>query len=427
MSDIDQLEKSIRKLVIENCDEESDSELELKLDNKMANLEAQMAALNTLLSQMKIPDPIKNLPTFSGTRNTLNDFIQNVDEIITHTEQVMGKGQIPVTFLRAIRNKIIDDADNVLTMYGTTTDWTQIKANLKSHYADKRNETSLTRDLHMLHQGNHSIEQYYGSIMDIQSTIINNIRLSAAEQVVKDTKEVLYREMCLSSFLAGLKEPLGSMIRSRNPLTIAEAFNMCIVEQNMYYMKNKSYNNNPLPPKLYKSQMIPQNKFLPTFDPPTQLKPLNQNMYYNHKPFPFRPQSQIYPNTPPFRQHFGQQNSKPLPALPKRQPPIPNRNNRVEPMDTQSNINQYTQPTIFNNSNHPWRNNFYPSDPQKFQAKEIHNLEKQEYSVPDQEYTQFNSTYTPNLDEYVENHVQEEQVIDEQVFHQTASDLPSDF
>lgn len=327
--------------------------------------------LNTLVNHLKLPDCIKDLPVYKGNRTGLHDFIENVDEIVKLCEELIGRGKIPSTYLRAIRNKIQGEADEVLTMYGTELRWETIKNNLVNHYSDKRNETSLIKDLHSLYQGNDTIERFFSRIIEIQSALITHVKLHDADETVRKAKETLYTEMCLNSFLAGIKEPLGSMIRARKPTNIADAYNLCIAEQNMFYLKNKmttssTSNNNqykkPLPPlpsrNIHLNPQIFQNRFE---------QKQNQPNYYNHQPF--KPN---YNTT--FRHNF-QPTFKPPAILP---PKISN----PEPMDTRSIQEPYKQYSIYppqnrlpNVNQHSNKFNFQSSGPPRFKSKEIYNIE----------------------------------------------------
>lgn len=116
--------------------------------------------------------------------------------------------------LRAIRNKIVEDANEILNMYGTPLNWDQIKENLILHYADKRYETSRIRDLHNLKQNNDSMQKFYGEIVELLSSMNNHVNIHESDDNVITAKKVLFAKMCLKTFLFGLREPLGSTIRA---------------------------------------------------------------------------------------------------------------------------------------------------------------------------------------------------------------------
>lgn len=380
----------------------------IKQINKM-----QIENITALVNTFKIPDAIKDLPRYEGNRHTLYDFIDNVDEIIKECGKIVGEGNIPVTFKRAIRNKITGEADEVLTMYGTPLCWPSIRENLINHYADKRNETSLIRDLHMIHQGVDTLEKYFSRIIDIQSTILSHIRLNECDANVSKAKEQLYRDMCLSTFLAGLREPIGSMIRAWQPKTINEAFSLCMTEQNMHYLKNKTQTHVPAvtPNRILYQQPFPNLVRQPYINQPHRLQMMQNSQQ----------------SRPDYQQH---RNYKPPPKL---------LYNRMEPMDTKSNQDKYTQPTRFNNLkfgyNKPQQHQqhpFQPTGPPKFRSEELFNIENDVLHFHHDQELNNDQNYFPNLDYAIEEEPQTEisnldenyHEVDDSVFQVLASETP---
>ena len=166
------------------------------------------ASTTDIVNNLKIPDIIKDLPKFDGNSRLLYEFINNVEEILALIQNTENTPQGKI-FLRAIRNKIEGEANEVLNMYGTQLVWEEIKANLILHYSDKRSETSLIRDLHNLQQNRNTVEYFYSEIIQLQAALMNNIRIHETDQNVISSKKDLFSEMCLTSFLSGLREPLG--------------------------------------------------------------------------------------------------------------------------------------------------------------------------------------------------------------------------
>lgn len=239
---------------------------------------AEMATNNTntdLFDSLRIPDAIKDLPHFNGNPRLLYEFINNVEEILIHIKSVDSTpyGKI---LLRAIRNKIEGEANEILNMYGTPLNWDIIKDNLILHYSDKRSETSLIKDLHNVRQLNKTIQQFYSEIIEIQSALCNNILIHEKDKNVISSKKELFADMCLNTFLSGLREPLGSSIRAMQPKSIASALSFCLKEQNIYYRQSTFFK------QPYKSDYSrnPQ-QYNQTFN--QQHRPNNQIMNYPTK------------------------------------------------------------------------------------------------------------------------------------------------
>lgn len=418
---------------ITNLNLKNNTKMSLNSDN--SNHGAGENCANDVFKSLRIPDAIKDLPRYEGSRHTLYEFIENVEEILTLCNDIDGHPSSKI-FLRAIRNKIVGEANEVLTMYGTPLEWDAIKNNLITHYADKRNETNLVRDLYNISQGHDTLEKYFARIIDIQSTIINHIKLNENSAIIIRAKRDLYEEMCLNTFLAGLREPLGSMIRAMQPTSLAEAFTNCLKEQNMTYMKKgtssstnilpipqrsipqklgniyPSRNNYPSGPPILQSSN-PSRNYYPNGPPMLQARsyphyhqrPTPQ--YYNHKPFTNQNPNMNGNSHPNFNNNnrFG---SKP-PMVPPR---------RAEPMDTTSNANQYKQYTYPNRANNNYQ--FQATGPAKFRAQELYTCENQnnqEEEVVAECYEEEPQLYFPDLDEGE---------VDDENFHPEASHPESD-
>ncbi|XP_055839549.1 uncharacterized protein DDB_G0283697-like [Episyrphus balteatus] len=194
-----------------------------------------------IFNSLRIPDAIKDVPTFDGNKRLLFDFISNVEEILELMPQLNSNPAYKKVVLRAIRNKVVGPANEALNMYGTDVNWEDIKNNLLIHYADKRNETSLIRDLHQLRQNQSSVETYFSRVIETLSAMINHIKVHETNLSVVEAKQNLYQEMGLNIFLSGLREPLGSTVRSMRPTKIIDAFNFCQHEENYYYFQNSQY------------------------------------------------------------------------------------------------------------------------------------------------------------------------------------------
>lgn len=195
----------------------------------------ETGTMEKLYSALRTPDIIRELTEFTGDIKQLYRFINEVEDIIIICKSMLPKDtDVPVTFIKAIRNKIRGGANEVLIAHNTSsTEWDEIKETLRKHYSDPRSEIALIRDLHRTRQGNQTSRQFHSRITEIQTALISHASLHGNNE----TKRELYQEMCLAQFVANLKEPLGSNIRSRGPETLTEALDTCLEEEDMYYIK----------------------------------------------------------------------------------------------------------------------------------------------------------------------------------------------
>lgn len=356
-------------------------------------------AMNRMLNQLKIPDAVKDLPQYAGTKNGLYNFIQNVEGILSICmEACQNNPNYCKLIVRAIRNKIVGDANDALEMYNSDGSWEEIRNSLISHYADKRDETSLIRDLHKITQGYDTIERYFSRISDILNSLNNwaklNTLIEQHRDIIISAKRNWYHSMCLSVFLAGLSEPLGPMVRAMQPPNLQTARAYCLKEQNITYLKMRPLNPKPVPPRLpYKPQL---NQYNPTFKysnyQPLPRNPYQQPQYYNHRPFTHQ---------------------NPLPPNRQLMPPKPQRYNRPEPMDTSSITDKYKQPTY---EQKPFQSKptfqyqqrppfqFQQTGPPRFKSQELFNIEynpEVDY-YPNEDYQEYYE-YSQPIDTSIEN------------------------
>lgn len=206
----------------------------------------EMSSAQEIFDSLRIPDVIKDLQTFDGNPKFLPDFLRNVEEILLFIRNTDGTpyGQV---LLRAIRNKIIGPANESLNSHLIPLNWDEIKKTLTNLYTDKRDESTLIRELHSIRQYNQTTEQFYNTILDIQSALLSNIRIRESNQSVQNSKKRLYQDMALNVFLTGLREPLGAIIRAMRPEDLCTALNYCQKEQNITFNKSYRFNSNPYP------------------------------------------------------------------------------------------------------------------------------------------------------------------------------------
>lgn len=399
--------------------------LNVDSDDKKTSNSINIADVNNIFNALKIPDAVKDLPQFNGNPRLLYEFINNVEEILDLMGAINNTPYARI-IMRAIRNKVTGQANEVLNMFGTPLDWNQIKTNLILHYSDKRNETSLIRDLHSLRQFSDTVEKFYSKIVEIMSTLNNHLRIHESDPNVILAKSGLYSEMCLNTFLIGLKEPLGSTVRAMKPSNIQEAFNFCIKEQNSYYMQYTEYNIRP-----FRSPYVQQTNQNPyTFSPSTSS--------FGQRPNIFNSRGAMLHAVPnnnalgPNNYSQLRQNQSVAHPNNNRFPPIPNQNQNVFvprplnqpqpcpiPMDipsgntrntTKTQISNSGGLTSYNRQNNITLNNNSTTPNRNYSIREVHNIHSNptELQYPKSSHANFNPEpcYYSELDQFLpaENH-----------------------
>jgi len=113
--------------------------------------------------------------------------------------------------------------------------WDEIKRILVAHFANKRSEPHLLRELSQLENKRLTVELFYLEVSDVHKALCNVIDRTDTNPIAIQTKKKLYEETCLEAFVTGLKGNLGSAVRGRVPRTLLEAYEIAIKERDIYY------------------------------------------------------------------------------------------------------------------------------------------------------------------------------------------------
>ncbi|KAJ8961595.1 hypothetical protein NQ317_003911 [Molorchus minor] len=176
---------------------------------------------------------------FDGNPSELNNFLkvsQTFLNIYWNREDETCVQNL--LLFEGIKSRLTGRAKEIISVYGVNT-WTEIKAVLIQNFGDQRNENSLTRDLVNLRQNNESPQQFYERFVTILISIMKPRKLVKA-------KKNFFRQQALVTFLAGLKEPLGSTIRAMRPDSLATAIQYIVEENNIRYLQRPQFNNESL-------------------------------------------------------------------------------------------------------------------------------------------------------------------------------------
>lgn len=264
---------------------------QLSINSTNSNRETTPA--EDVLKSLQTPSTLRDIVPFDGNPIKLHQFLKAVDRIMPIMQRASNSPMFDV-WMQAIRSKVIGDADTVLELYGTELNWDEIKSNLITHYHDKRDEVSLTRDLFKLSQTN-TVQELYESISYIISLLINQLNFNEKDSNVKTAKQKYYQEIGLKVFVAGLRPPLGPIIRAQQPSTLKEALRFCSEESNYNYVQSsfKPQTSSPSNASAVPKHISPQQQRLP-YRPPPQRAPWMQHNNgirppYNSNQTNFRP------------------------------------------------------------------------------------------------------------------------------------------
>lgn len=184
--------------------------------------------------QFKTPDPIKNLATFSGNKKETQAWIEDTQNTLDLFNAYKGTPTYE-QIIRAIKNKIINEAKEILIAAGNPNTWEEIKEVLLNAYGDRRDLTSHIQSLFYIKQGNKSLAEYFNKIKGIDTAI--KATASAIEDYKDSTRAInkLISLITLTRFVDGLGDQLSMHVRSYRPETLEEAYNITMQYSNAVF------------------------------------------------------------------------------------------------------------------------------------------------------------------------------------------------
>lgn len=257
---------------------------------------------------------LKVVSEYDGNVNSLYRFINAVSSVVTqyYVENDVNNFQ-NVIIINGIIGKLRGKALNLIDVNSANT-WARIIAVLIENFSDQRDENSLNRDLVNLYQGNESPQQFYDRCVSLLTTVINYINIHNEDANLISCKRDFFTAQALKTFLAGLKEPLGSTIRAMRPNSLPAALQYIKEEANIMYLQKRNQ---------------PQNQ------------PSNQNYGFNTPRFPpnqFQQRNNFM--TLNENRQFGNRNNSQNFQMPR-----PNNNNQIQSQPNRTNY-FYQDPNI---------------------------------------------------------------------------------
>lgn len=238
--------------------------------NQGSNLEANM-------SQAFNSEYLKCVPVFDGNPNDLNRYLAVCEAIINEFYDNTNPGSFKnIYLLNSLISKLQGNAKLVINIQNVAT-WHDVKSTLTRNFADQRDESCLNRDLVMMRQNpQEPPQQFYDRILNILNLLCAYIDLHETTGLAKQLKRDLYQNLALKTFLSGLREPLGTTLRCMKPVSLSEALQYVLAEDNAHYFQNPSFkqpiknsfgpnvqNMTPVRPHIKQNQPIQRHSSFP--------------------------------------------------------------------------------------------------------------------------------------------------------------------
>lgn len=231
----------------------------------------------------EIKEYLEIIPIFRGEAELLTLFITESAKVINYFYDPSKPNDPKNDFITSrIRAKIQGDAALYIANKNIAT-WDDLKRSLINAYSDRRDDATLTIELTKLTQGVLSPFEFYRKVQKILNAQITFTQLNynADVQLIKH-----FNRLALKVFLNGLRDPLGSLMRTKDPEDLDSALNLltnvyqketCLLSNPKFLSNNKTnFNSNQkiLTPFSHKPQF---NQSKQNFKPKINFNNTNRN------------------------------------------------------------------------------------------------------------------------------------------------------
>ncbi|QBP37035.1 putative gag protein [Lampyris noctiluca errantivirus 1] len=229
---------------------------------------------------------VRLIPEFNGNPKLLANFIDVCDKLINTFYDAANPQNFQNEFLiLSIRNKITGHAAEQLAGIIIKT-WVDVKHALINSYEDKRDDLTLLIEISSLKQGNRTYLEFYNHLSNLINLYCAYIQNHYQNPITEETLKININRLGLRVFTLGLKDPIGPLIRSRNPDSLNSAYHLLTNEFNVEYNKTIPKNN-------FVNATKYQN-FSPMHNKPFPSQPIKINQNYNNQtPQQFAPRQRV--------------------------------------------------------------------------------------------------------------------------------------
>lgn len=221
---------------------------------------------------------VKMIPEFSGEVALLPNFIEIADNLVEYFYNVDEPGCFQNFYIiNSLKKQIKGEAKLNISSH-STTDWPELKRALLNTYGDKRDCYTLTIEIcNMKQLASESAFAFHTRVqnhLNLHASYVSTHNIAGKKDV-----STYLETLALRTFLKGLKEPLGSLMRTKDPKSLNEALNTLTNDFQIDANANAITSANISSFKEYKNH--PQDKTNRYVPPAKRPQGTNQNRFNN--------------------------------------------------------------------------------------------------------------------------------------------------
>ncbi|CAG9137713.1 unnamed protein product [Plutella xylostella] len=184
-------------------------------------------------TRLNIDTLLKFIDNYDGSRDALTAWLTNCDRAfsLAHTDQK------PIIFA-FIQNRLTDRAQS--TCANTLFDkWDDLKEFLKSRFGNRKHQSHLLLDLQNCKQlSNENVAQYISRLENSLKSLLSCIKQGNTDSSLLPGEIHSTNKLALSTFMMGVNPSISQILRSREPETLNDAFNIALEEEKFHILQN---------------------------------------------------------------------------------------------------------------------------------------------------------------------------------------------
>uniref|UniRef100_W8BTR9 Retrovirus-related Gag polyprotein from transposon gypsy n=1 Tax=Ceratitis capitata TaxID=7213 RepID=W8BTR9_CERCA len=166
-------------------------------------------------------DVIKSLPEFKGKINNYVSWREAANNSMSLYTRGSKKYFAALTILR---NKLSQDANDILTNHGTVLNFDAILSRLDFAYADKRPCHIIEQEMSILRQGSRTLIEFYNEANKKLTLLTKKtIMTHGTNSAITNELNIKNRDTALRTFITGLNSPLDEILFTLAPKDLPNA------------------------------------------------------------------------------------------------------------------------------------------------------------------------------------------------------------
>lgn len=341
--------------------------------------------INKIISTMATPqvpvlktEYLNMVPEFNGETELLPRFIEISEKLVRKFYNSVDVTDFQNEYLMSsLLAKIKGTAALNISSCAVRT-WDDLKTALLNAYSDKRDVYTLTIEMADMKQSNtESPFEFYNRVQQFLNLQISYVASHIVDQNERAVIAQFCRNLSLRVLLRGLKDPIGPLMRTKNPIDMNQALHMLTNDFQIESSNLNNYPRNRAPLRLPVRQPFrprqPSN-FIPNFNYPRPplpaiTYPQTQRPLNNFQRPPFQRNyfsNNAGPSTNVFRPNLNRNLPKPTPmSISTRNTQQPSRQNQYQP--NRNFRPDYSIEEVFNIENQPVPTVEHPVEEQNFE------------------------------------------------------------